>query len=264
MNLSWKDISIVGAFLLGAVFILIRINSSTRAACCKVSTNLSNISTVSPPALPNDGGASSQQAIASSETTTPPTITPEGIPLEDKARSSSASEKSLSTEVLSPVSNQPQKSTPTVTVAKEKGNEASTPPPPASQKPKEEMKPKTIAAAPSSPKTTATVSHQRTIPTAPTTNPYKTAPLTNPPAVATSPGSTFYLIAASRENFEEAQKSLERLKGLGYNPMLLTPIKSKGINNYRIAIYRSADKKQVEDYNAQINGKAEGFWVDQR
>lgn len=74
----------------------------------------------------------------------------------------------------------------------------------------------------------------------------------------------FYLIAASRNTFEEAQASFESLKNQGYNPLLLSPIKSKGINNYRIAIFRSNDRKKVEDFTTQINGKGQGYWIDQR
>ncbi|MBX7243357.1 MAG: hypothetical protein K1X92_16580 [Bacteroidia bacterium] len=254
MNLNWKDILIVGAFLAAAIFIALKFTGSPSNT--HINTETTNISNT--PALENaqiaDNTGTNVSPVAEN-VKTENIVTPEGIsvnanertiesPISKTSKESAATAKTEGTSTEKTPSASPEAAKP-ATPKPATDTKAAT-------KPKDEMKPK-VAVTPAA--------NQRTIESAPATT---TKPVVKPQNTAPYPGGTYYLIAASRENFEEAQKSFDQFKSLGYNPIMLSPVKSRGINNYRIAIYRNADKKSVEDYSGQINGKSAGYWIDQR
>ncbi len=254
MNLNWKDILIISAFLVGAIFITLKITgSSHNTDSIPSETNAQNINTAS-----TEGGPIAANTVnpnVSENASAQPTVTPEGITVAENGRSV---ESPISKTVNEPVAAPKTESTPAakVTPAPKVVESAktttvkTTPETKVASKSKEDMKPKSaVTPAP----------NQRTVEPAATP---KT--IEKPQSSAPYPGGTYYLIAASRVTFEEAQKSFDQYKSLGYNPIMLSPVKSRGINNYRVAIYRNTDKKTVEDYSAQINGKSSGFWIDQR
>lgn len=248
MNLNWKDLLIIGLFLIGAIAITFSYKGKTKT---EPQPQVLQDSSLTQPIAANVGSENPNSENTHPETQNQtnkteiaqaamPTVTPEGISV-DAGR-----------KVESPISNTTTKTPPKAQETVAKTTEKSVETPKTAKPSKAAEIVKTEAAKPK-PVTPAPV--QRSIP--PTV-------VEKPQTVAPFPNGTFYLIAASRATFEDAQKSFDLYKNLGYNPIMLSPIKSKGIDNYRVAIYRNTDRKTVDDYNAQINGKAQGFWVDQR
>lgn len=72
----------------------------------------------------------------------------------------------------------------------------------------------------------------------------------------------FFLIAASRSNMEEAMKAVEELKKQGFaKPIILEPSKEAGTTNFRIAVYRDNERAKVDEYTSANADKTKGYWV---
>lgn len=142
-------------------------------------------------------------------------------------------------------------------------------PKPTTESPKSTTPPKIVSVTPTKVSASAkTTDNALAAKSVASTNPAAKLSGTTPPAPTTNTSAPatgiYYLIAASRPTFEEASVSFDELKKEGYAPIMLTPIKSKNINNYRVAIFRASDKAKVEEYANSINGKAKSYWIDQR
>lgn len=280
-NLNWKEMLLIAAFLIGGVAIVSTFNSSKGTAAQSVTSE---------PALPEpQTGASLSDNTLREEANPNKEEAATSQPIAEAVTSAQVAAINTSS-VESPLSNmKAKKNTTTSSVAVNQpsatnGLNAAT-----TEKKQVEKQTSTKSVSTTTPKmtpatkaaippikssTVSTKAESRGVAPLVTVTPSVVKSLQASPknVEATSPPSTsktanvgnFYLIAASRNTFEEAQASFDNLKNQGYNPLLLSPIKSKGINNYRIAIFRSNDRKKVEDFTTQVNGKGQGYWIDQR
>lgn len=261
-NLNWKELLLISAFLIGGVAIVRNIATSS-ASIADNTVNLTPENTTELAAVDN---SQRETENPNKEDFAAPT---NEIKQEDLTTSNVAS--SQTTSVESPLSNITTKSvTPspsastvkTIAIPEKKVTEKAIPT-------KSTTTTKTIA--PTTAKTTtATKAENRSVAPPVTVTPSVVKSTTNDlkaKSVEATPSTTlasgnYYLIAASRNTFEDAQVSFDELKRKGYNPLLLSPIKSKGINNYRIAIFKNNDRKKVEEFKAQNSGMT--LWIDQR
>lgn len=276
-NLNWKEMLLIAAFLIGGVAIVSTFNSSKGTTTQVVTSDSTMIksenigiaatdNTLREEENPNKEDAANSQTITSTANqTTPITTSSVESPLSGMKSSkisttspasgtnTTINEKKQVENVASTKTATSTSSTPTSTKINST-NKAATPP----------IKSSVVSTKAESrsvaPLVTVTPSVVKSLQATPK-NVETTSSAT--PTKVTASGN-FYLVAASRNTFEEAQASFDNLKNQGYNPLLLSPIKSKGINNYRIAIFRSNDRKKVEDFTTQINGKGQGYWIDQR
>ncbi|MEM7367120.1 MAG: SPOR domain-containing protein [Bacteroidota bacterium] len=82
------------------------------------------------------------------------------------------------------------------------------------------------------------------------------------PSLTFGQGGYYHLIAGSYKNFKAASESAQSLKAKKYNPLILFP--TGETNHFRISIYHSLDKQEVQGYVSQlkkagINSKS--FWI---
>lgn len=82
------------------------------------------------------------------------------------------------------------------------------------------------------------------------------------PSLSFGQGSYYHLIAGSYKNFNAASESAQALKAKKYNPLILFP--SGDTEHFRVSIYHSLDKQEVQGYVSQlkkagINSKS--FWI---
>ena len=81
----------------------------------------------------------------------------------------------------------------------------------------------------------------------------------------TAGNGNFFLIAASRSTMPEAMKAVEDLKKQGFaKPIILEPSKEAGTSNFRIFIYRDIDRAKVDAYKNANADKVGSYWVWQK
>lgn len=72
----------------------------------------------------------------------------------------------------------------------------------------------------------------------------------------------YHLVAGSFKNFKAASESAKALKAKKYDPLILFP--TQGSDHYRVSIYHSLNKQEVDSYAAQLKKagvNSKSFWV---
>lgn len=254
-SLNWKDILMIGLFLVGAGGIIYSIRETDKTAENGVSANLiekvdnQQIAQVENPVVKES---------ATNVESTPTTANPSAARTETRSIES-AQVNTQNKKVESPISG-----IETQTVAKSVNKETTT---------SDAMVAKSIDATN---KTATTARTERGLILATDVKARTGAPVVIPGTkvetkpTAYTPSKTagtgnFFLIAASRSNLEEALKAVEELKKQGFaKPLILEPSKDAGTNNFRIAVYRDVERLKVDEYINANADKTKGYWVWQK
>lgn len=247
-SLNWKDMLMIGLFLVGAGGIIYSIRETDKTAENGVSTNLIE-------KVENQQLAEVENPVKSETNTTQETAQPATTAATNNTQTTETRQiPEQSKKVESPLSNIDAKNA-GKTTAKEV---AAT----------DEMTAKSIDAAA---KTTAPTKTERGLILATDVKARTGAPVVAPKVetkpAAYSPSKTagtgnFFLIAASRSNMEEAMKAVEDLKKQGFaKPVILEPSKEAGTTNFRIAVYRDNERAKVDEYTSANADKTKGYWV---
>lgn len=258
-SVNWKDILMVGLFLLGAGGIVYSIRQNDKTADHTVSTNLiekvekQEVAQVENPVL--NQTTTTTVSIEQSE----PVATEGSQITQAEMRNVESPQTSAPTKkVESPLSSMDKKASKPVNkepilsdeelVAKDMGITVKTPEPP---KPERQLVLATDVKARKG---------------APVAAPAKVEPKKVTPVVSTTAGTgNYFLIASSRATMQEAAKSVEELKAKGFaKPIILEPSKEAGTTNYRIAVYRDVDRMKVDEYIMANVDKTRGYWVWQK
>ncbi len=250
--LNWKDMLMIGLFLVGAGGIIYSIRETDKTAENGVSTNLIE-------KVENQQLAQVENPVKSETTVTEEPVQPTtaAATINNTQTTETRQIPEQTKKVESPLSNIDGKGA-NKTATKEV---AAT----------DEMVAKTIDV---SAKTTTPTKNERGLILATDVKARTGAPVVAPKVetkpAAYTPSKTagtgnFFLIGASRSSMVEAMKAVEDLKKQGFaKPFILEPSKEAGTTNFRIAVYRDTERAKIDEYTSANADKTKGYWVWQK
>lgn len=279
-NLNWKELILIAAFLIGGVLVVANLNH-TQESKTPTKPETEVLTVAHSPLMDieeqaqRSGGGLDLPSVAQNQPANPEPITQVQSPISEVKPVEKRIQQPTTVEAVAK-NEQPAEAKLPATTQKTKSAAVSNTttavkPKPTTETARSSTPSKIVSVTPTkvgaSAKNTENALVAKSVATS--TNPAAKVSGGTPPASASSttastPAGNYYLIAASRPTFEEAQVSFDALRREGYTPIMLSPIKSKGINNYRVAIFRATDRAKVEEYANSVNGKAKSYWIDQR